>query len=41
MFKTSGAVKKMISSYFEYYKLNYRIKNEKIGNVNYQNLENK
>ena len=29
----------MISSYFEYYKLNYRIKNEKIGNVNYQNLE--
>ncbi len=28
-------VKKMISSfYFEYYKLNYRIKNEKIENVN-------
>lgn len=41
MLKQVVQLKKMISSYFEYYKLNYRIKNEKIGNVNYQNLENK
>ena len=39
MLKQVVQLKKMISSYFEYYKLNYRIKNEKIGNVNYQNLE--
>lgn len=39
MLKQVVQLKKMISSYFEYYKLNYRIKNEKNGNVNYQNLE--